>query len=338
MDSLLKSVENCISKSKENSEEAKTIDEIISEFFSIKELLEEIQSTSDQKTPLAPQQISEVPRCVVAPADQENALPPRAPTPTCSVKRATEEEYNKIAKYISRNMSLNDLNIAIDGLEKAVLERLKLRKAKFGELSKSAKDKVVKIREEQQGLKLDKSSMYCSEEEWKDCLDLRMKAKLKWAIQMLRHIKRIRDTPFKGMSDSFELRSILRQGTAEDGKQNNGMFLVEWKPSFVSKDSLDKNALNDFLQRGAAAGGKVLGPVKPNNSKVQEIKNWKWAIQFGSEEQWHEAQQIKKCKDLLGNDVFANYFCDDLIKHLEDSNIEKKNRQKTYTQIGWCKN
>ena len=116
------------------------------------------------------------------------------------MRRATEGEYNKISKYISRNMTLNDLNVAIDGLEKAVLERLRLRKAKFHDLSKTEKDKVLKIREEQQGLKLDKTAMYCSEEEWKDCMDLRMKAKLKWAIQMLRHIRRIRDTPFKGIT------------------------------------------------------------------------------------------------------------------------------------------
>uniref|UniRef100_A0AC34R8I8 Chromo shadow domain-containing protein n=1 Tax=Panagrolaimus sp. JU765 TaxID=591449 RepID=A0AC34R8I8_9BILA len=80
------------------------------------------------------------------------------------------------------------------------------------------------------------------------------------------------------MSDTFEIRSVLREGTAKDGKTNNGKFLVEWKPSFASKSDLDGASWQDFERRGPADQARVLGPINSKNMKT--VFGCKWAVKF----------------------------------------------------------
>uniref|UniRef100_A0AC34R8U0 Uncharacterized protein n=1 Tax=Panagrolaimus sp. JU765 TaxID=591449 RepID=A0AC34R8U0_9BILA len=115
---------------------------------------------------------------------------------TKEIRPIAPDEYKTIPSYMSSYLSLADLNLMREALEKAVNHRLLLRKTKFNEASKTVKDKILKIRNEQEGLKLDKTSQYCSEDEWKAVLPNNLKPKVKWASQMFTHLKRSKEKRF----------------------------------------------------------------------------------------------------------------------------------------------
>uniref|UniRef100_A0A7E4UZE7 CHAD domain-containing protein n=1 Tax=Panagrellus redivivus TaxID=6233 RepID=A0A7E4UZE7_PANRE len=98
---------------------------------------------------------------------------------------------------MSRPLPLSDLHIMIGALETALKEQQKLVDVKFNALPKHKKDVVIRLRDEARDLKVSLTSPFISEADWKANLETRLQAKMKWASQILRQLKIVKEMRLK---------------------------------------------------------------------------------------------------------------------------------------------
>uniref|UniRef100_A0AC35EV87 Uncharacterized protein n=2 Tax=Panagrolaimus sp. PS1159 TaxID=55785 RepID=A0AC35EV87_9BILA len=187
-DELNPMIEEC----KENVKRANINTDIVDNKSFLKGVASNIKSTSiltkdNDATPLANGTNAVIPQ----------DPPSRPQTPVFLIQPVEEHEHQKVPDYMRRYLNVSDLNNMLLSLEKAYRNRLQLSKANYNKLSKADKDIRLAMRDEIIGLKLPPETQFVSEEEWKKCLDTRMIAKIKWASQHLRHLKRIKETRFR---------------------------------------------------------------------------------------------------------------------------------------------
>ncbi|KAK0425594.1 hypothetical protein QR680_009278 [Steinernema hermaphroditum] len=135
------------------------------------------------------------PKCLRPEASDDVHLPTRvasSSTVVSLVRPITASEFRMIPNYQKGRMTVEDLNKALTVLEKLWVENNQLMKTHPKTLSSTARNQKIALTT--QATQAEGSQYFCSEKDWRDALDSRIRTLSTKILPCLRHVSRIKCT------------------------------------------------------------------------------------------------------------------------------------------------